>query len=258
MEIVQKNEAFKRIDGKMKFSYVQVFVQQDGILYSGKWSNRLDSPKTLDDLQEVKQIPTEDRGPEVNDTWSAVYIKTPSLLAYIDGNLDKQIAREVEICEILRKNPHPNIATYYGHKESRGRVLGLCFKRYTSTLLEVVNPRRLGKVAFLSSARELVPENIETRLEGILAAIKHLHSLKIVHNDINPANVMLDEDGTLILIDFDSCRFIGESLRITGTKRTHHWHNSAVEISLEKNDLDAFKDLQIWLTGSSDEDFNFE
>ena len=69
---------------------------------------------------------------------------------------------------------------------------------------------------------------------------------------------MLDEDSTLILIDFDSCQSIGESLRFTGTKRTHYWHDPAVEISLEKNDLDAFKDLQIWLTGSPDETFNFE
>ena len=50
MEVIQKNEAFRGIDGKMKFSYVQVFVRQDGILYSGKWTNRLNSPKTLEDL----------------------------------------------------------------------------------------------------------------------------------------------------------------------------------------------------------------
>jgi hypothetical protein len=54
MEILQKNEAFKRIEGKMKFSYVQVFVRQEGILYSGKWADRLGSPKALDDLQELK------------------------------------------------------------------------------------------------------------------------------------------------------------------------------------------------------------
>ncbi|CAG8905874.1 unnamed protein product [Penicillium egyptiacum] len=258
MEVIQRNEAFRMMDGRMTFSYVQVFVQQDGILYSGKWTNRLVSPKTLEDLQEVKQIPTEDRGPDVNATWSAVHIKTPSLLSYIDGNLEKQITREVETCEILRKNPHPNIATYYGYRESHGRVSGLCFKRYTSTLLEVVNPQHIGKVAFLSSARELVRENMETSLDGILAAIKHLHWLGIVHNDINPANIMLDEDGTLILIDFDSCRYIGEDLRVTGAKRTHDWHDPAVQISLEKNDLDAFKDLEIWLTGSSGEDFKFK
>ncbi|KAL3481913.1 kinase-like protein [Aspergillus californicus] len=257
MEVVQKNEAFKRIDGKMQFSYVQVFVLEDGILYTGKWMNRFDLPKKLDDLQEVKQIPT-DRGPEVNPAWSAVYVKTPSLLAYINGNLEKQIAREVETCEILRKNPHPNITTYYGYNQKHNRVSGLCFKRYTSTLLEAVNPRRLGKAAFLSSPRELVPENLISGLNGILAAIKHLHSLGIVHNDINPANIMIDEDGALILIDLDSCRYIGESLRDTETKRTHHWHDPSVDISLEKNDFDAFKELQIWLAGSEDEVFLFE
>ncbi|OJI96617.1 hypothetical protein ASPVEDRAFT_36015 [Aspergillus versicolor CBS 583.65] len=167
MEVIQKNEAFKRIDGQMKFSYVQIFVRQDGLLYSGKWTNRLELPKSMEDLDEVKRIPTEGRGPEVNPAWSAVYIKTPSLLAYVDGNLEKRIAREVETCEILRKNPHPNIAAYYGYQETHGRVSGLCFKRYKSTLLETVNSQRLG----------------------------------IVHNDINPANIMLDEDGTLILID---------------------------------------------------------
>lgn len=91
--------------------------------------------------------------------------------------------------------------TYYGHKDTHGRVSGLCFRRYTSTLLEVVNRQRLSKVAFLSSARELVKPNMKSGLEGILAAIKHLHSFGLVHNDINPANIMLDDDGTFILID---------------------------------------------------------
>lgn len=125
MEVIQKNEAFKRIDGQMKFSYVQIFVRQDGLLYSGKWTNRVELPKSLEDLNEVKRIPTEDRGPEVNPAWLAVYIKTPSLLAYVDGNLEQRIAREVEICEIRRKNPHPNIAAYYGYQETHGRVSGL-------------------------------------------------------------------------------------------------------------------------------------
>jgi serine/threonine protein kinase len=181
----------------------------------------------------------------VKPAWSAIYVKTPSLLAYIDENHEKQIAREVETCEILLKNPHPNIATYYGYKATHGPVSGQCFRRYTSTLLEAVNPQRLGKVAFLSRARELVRANMKSGIEGILAAIKHLHSSGLVHNDINPANIMLDNDGTFVLIDFDSCRCIRESLRNTETKRNRHWHDPAVDISLEKNDLEAFRDLKI-------------
>ncbi|KAL6228605.1 hypothetical protein BDW75DRAFT_246562 [Aspergillus navahoensis] len=257
MEIIQKNEAFKQIDGEMRFSYVQIFARRGGILYSGKWPKRHEPPTTLEELQELKQIPTEDRGPEIRTTWSAVYVKTPSLLAYVDGNLEKRVSREVETCEILRKNPHPNIATYYGCNESHGRVSGLCFKRYTSTLLEAVNPRHLNKAAFLLSGRELVIESMKTGLQELLAAIKHLHSLGLVHNDINPANIMLSEEGTLILIDFDSSRNIGESLRSTETKRTRHWHDPAVDISIEKNDIDALKDLETWLTGLTIEDFIF-
>ncbi|KAL4878886.1 kinase-like domain-containing protein [Aspergillus karnatakaensis] len=258
MEIIQKNESFKKRDGKMQFAYVRIFARQKGILYSGKWSDRFTSPKTLEDLQDLEQIPTKDRGPKINPGWSGVYIKTPSLLSYIDGDLEKRIAREIKICEILRRNPHPNIAVYFGCTETNGRVSGLAFKQYTATLLETVNPQRLNKGAFRSSVRELVTEGILHGLAGILSAIKHFHSLGLVHNDINPANIMLDQDGTLILIDFDSCRYIGESLRSTETKRTHQWHDASVDISMEKNDLDAFEDLQEWLVGSGNERFPSE
>ncbi|KAJ5919966.1 hypothetical protein N7454_009801 [Penicillium verhagenii] len=258
MEIIQQTESFKINNGRLEFSYVQVFVRQDGVLYTGKWPNRFDLPKTLEDLRDIDKVQTEDRGPEVDPTWSAIYLKKPDLLAYVNPNLEKQIAREVQTCELLRKNPHPNIASYYGYQETRGRVSALCFKRYRSSLLEAVNPRRLSKSAFLSSARELVKKDMKDGLDGILAAIKHLHSLGLVHNDINPSNVILDDDGALILIDFDSCRHMGESLRQSETKRTVYWHDASIETSLEKNDLDAFKDLQIWLCGPADEEFVFK
>lgn len=31
-----------------------------------------------------------------------------------------------------------------------------------------------------------------------------------MHNDLNPDNVMLDDDGTPVIIDFDICRKEGE------------------------------------------------
>ncbi|KAJ5151967.1 hypothetical protein N7492_010262 [Penicillium capsulatum] len=256
MEIIQKNEAFQNINGKMQFSYIQICARQDGILYSGKWTHRFTLPQSLDDLRDLKEIPTEDRGPEVKASWSAVYIKTPNLLSYANKNLERQITREIETCELLRQNPHPNIATYYGYIETRGRVSRLCFKRYTTTLLEAVNPEYLNKSGFLSSKRDRVEESMKRGLDGILSGIKHLHSLGLVRNDVTPANIMLGGD-VLVLVDFDSCRFIGESLRDTDTKRTYHWHDPAVEFSRERNDLDAFEDLRTWLTGSKDEEFIF-
>lgn len=190
--------------------------------------------------------------------WSTIYIKRPSLLAYVDGNLEPQITREIEMCELLRRHPHPNIAMYFGCDATDGRVSGLCFKRYPSTLLEAVNPRGLGKEGFLASGRELVTDELRKSLDGVMAGMKHLHSLGIVHNDINPANIMLDAGGTLVLIDFGSSRHIGESLGGTGAKRTYHWHDPGVEVALEKNDLDAFRELQVWLTGEVGDGFLFE
>ncbi|KAK4041947.1 hypothetical protein C8A01DRAFT_34058 [Parachaetomium inaequale] len=80
-----------------------------------------------------------------------------------------------------------------------------------------------------------------------------------VHNDITPANIMRDEeDGAWVIIDFDSCRHVGEVLRDnTWAKRTHGWHDPGVAVSSEKNDLDAFSELRAWLFGSSADEFLF-
>ncbi|KAL3440048.1 hypothetical protein BJX65DRAFT_300736 [Aspergillus insuetus] len=190
MEVVQKNEAFKRINGRMKFSYAQVL--QDGILYTGTWTNRSDSLKTLEDLQEK-----------------------PSLLAYINGILKSKSLAKLKTCEILHKNPYSNITTYYGYNKTHSQVSGF--------------------------ARDLVREDIISSLTGILAAIKHLHLLGLVHNNINPTNITLDNNGTLVLIDFNNYCYIRKHLRNTKIKRTHHWHGPYVEIWLKENDFDAFK-----------------
>ncbi|OQE28684.1 hypothetical protein PENSTE_c003G06034 [Penicillium steckii] len=120
------------------------------------------------------------------------------------------------------------------------------------------NPEHLNKNMFRESGRELIPEGMNDRLEGLRAGILHLHSLGLVHNDINPSNIMFDEDGNFILIDFDSCRRIGENLHETDAGRTWAWHDPDVKIALPKNDLDAFEDLRIWMVGSPDERSNFE
>jgi hypothetical protein len=58
------------------------------------------------------------------------------------------------------------------------------------------------------------------------------------------------------LIDFDSCRHVGESILETGAKRTPQWHDLAVEDSTEENDSAAFEELKTWLTESA-ESFRF-
>jgi serine/threonine protein kinase len=198
----------------------------------------------------------------VKSTWTLLdsphdcYVKTPDLWAYTSPNLEQPILCEVEVCELLKTYPHPNIAVYKGCRSTNGRVSGIYFQRYTLTLQEKVNPRHLSKSDFLSSGRVSVDNATKECLDGILAGIRHLYSLNIIHNDITPSNIMFKEDGTPVINDFGSCRKVGTSLQ--GTQRTHGWHDPQVQTALEKNDLDAFTELQTWLIGSSADNFLFK
>jgi serine/threonine protein kinase len=84
---------------------------------------------------------------------------------------------------------------------------------------------------------------MKSGIQRLLAAIEHLHLLGLTRNDINPANFFPREESTLILIDFDSCRYIEKFLRGTETKRIRHWHDASVDVSTEKNDTDTFYKL---------------
>ena len=46
---------------------------------------------------------------------------------------------------------------------------------------------------------------------GIEAGVRHMHKLGLVHNDLNPSNIMMDGDNPVI-IDCDSCKREGDEL----------------------------------------------
>ena len=93
-------------------------------------------------------------------------------------------------------------------------------------------------------------------LQGIENGIRHLHELNLVHNDLNPSNVMLLHDDTPVIIDFDSCRQIRQSLE--GVGRTYEWHDEDVRISLPSNDLDALSEIREWLSDKVTKKYQFK
>ncbi|CAK7269261.1 hypothetical protein SEPCBS119000_003479 [Sporothrix epigloea] len=130
------------------------------------------------------------------------YVKKPNFVNY-DENTSPQkigdlILQEADICEILKKHPHPNVATYMGCVVQDDKIKGLCFARYAKTLSERLEMK--------------TPFDKQRCLEEIESGIRHLHSLGLVHNDINPANIMLDDADRAVIIDFDSCQHEGEEL----------------------------------------------
>lgn len=268
MEIVKTSEGFKKVDGRYKFAYLNLILRKDGELYFAKGPYRQPN-LCLPELYDLEPLQTEERGPRVQLTWTILlpdanphyYNKTPDLWCYKDvTDLEQLILREVEVCEILKLHPHPNIAVYGGCRTKNGRVSSICYKSYTSTLQQKVNPGYLNKSEFLSRGRDSLDDTTRGCLDGVLAGIRHLHSLGLVHNDITPSNIMFEENGVPVIIDFDSCRKVGEALNDgnNGTKRTHGWHDPEVQFALEKNGLDALVELRTWLVGDSKDDFLFK
>ncbi|EJP63322.1 serine/threonine kinase [Beauveria bassiana ARSEF 2860] len=145
---------------------------------------------------------------------AGIFVKRVRVDAY-DGSptLARYVAHEARICQRLRSYPHPNIARFRGcHVRGEtggtgtgtgigtgGEILGLCFDRYAETLAE-----RMRRGAAVDTER---------CMEQIRAALRHLHGLQLVHNDVVPDNVMFVDDGPgLVLIDFDSCATRGGGL----------------------------------------------
>lgn len=296
MKTITSWEAFKTKDGRFQFHYMEgIVLDDDGRLNVARWKNRTSQNDDPSTLYGVQPLQVEDRGPVVRPEWTRcdaaesdlasdgadprVFVKKPSMLDYTDHGLDARISREIAVCEVLRSRPHPNLAAYHGCCVSAsGRVDGLCFQRYGVSLLELCNPGQLNKQAFVARGGQRSQSTLATttgggsmvqlhptHLDGLLAGIRHLHSLGLVHNDINPANILVDgldtnnnsgHDGNsttlpimLVLADFDSCRPTGSSLLETQARRTHGWHDTAVATAQVDNDLQALAEVRAWLFG---------
>lgn len=252
-------------DGHIKFIYTQVLFRQDSNTFSAKSPDRsIDQGVCTDKLYDVKPIPLEaycpllPSGSSIALDPSDCYIKQPNLISFGGAvDLASLVLQELATCEVIRKHAHPNIATYYGCVASDGRVTSLCFEKYPETLMDKINPGHLNKSMFIQSKDRTAIREIATRyLLGIEEGIRQLHALGLVHNDLNPANIMITTDDTPVIIDFDSCSAPGAAL--DKTKRTHGWFDPGVHVSQESNDIDALAELRVWLTGSEPKEFQFK
>lgn len=142
-----------------------------------------------------------------------IFIKRPQVKQYDNFLKDKVmhllrdgLVEEAEVMEMLRSQPHPNIVGYHGCRVRRGYITGLVLDRHPCNLN-----------GFLKSGQ--IVQDKELFMESLRSAIHHLHTLGWAHNDLNPSNVLVAEDGRPILIDFGSSRRIGEKLSTSrGTK----------------------------------------
>jgi serine/threonine protein kinase len=215
----------------------------DGTVYFGSLPVRK-SALSLDLVRaHLAPIPADDIHPRAPPRLTAsplaadapgVYVKRPRLAAYAlfadRGSLAAMLLREAETLEALRARPHPHVARYHGALVRGGRVRGLVMARYRATLRARLDDDGLSPSSPCPAGSSCgggggggkgarrPPFDGAGCMAALRSAVAHLHALGLAHNDINPANVMVDGADAPVLIDFGSCRPFGARLESsTGT-----------------------------------------
>lgn len=121
-------------------------------------------------------------------------------------NYNHTLTRFVEEARTLARLEHPNIVRVREAFEALGTAY---------YVMPYVGGKELHKAA------PATPDEawLAPILNAILSALSYLHSQNLLHRDIKPGNILLQEDGTPILIDFGTARAMqtGRSATMVGT-----------------------------------------
>ncbi|MCH1445808.1 MAG: protein kinase [Luminiphilus sp.] len=94
---------------------------------------------------------------------------------------------------------------------------------------------------------ELSPESIYLIARDLLSAIGCLERLGLVHGDFSPNNVVVDVNGQVRLLDFESCSRVGQPLFATATIGFSAPERHTRKVSLPTIDTWSVGALIIWL-----------
>ncbi|KAJ3506071.1 hypothetical protein NLJ89_g7077 [Agrocybe chaxingu] len=173
-----------------------------------------------------------------------LYLKTCQKVWGYDGTslIADCVAKEVRIMELISSKPHPNICCYYGCVREGGLIRGIVLQKYRCTLLDAISHNK---------DIQIPPFNIEKVINGIQDGLNHIHSFGLAHNDVNPTNIMLDDVGNAVIIDFDSCALIGTPV-YGGTPGWTNWPT----VAAIDNDTYGFELIVKFLRGEYDGRFD--
>jgi tetratricopeptide (TPR) repeat protein len=115
-------------------------------------------------------------------------------------------ARMLEEARLLARVHHPNVVIVYDADEVDGRA-GIC--------MEFVRGRDLEQILVKEgtrSAREAAAIG-----EDLCEALSAVHNAGLVHRDVKAQNVMREDGGRIVLMDFGAGQEQGTTSRLTGT-----------------------------------------
>ena len=155
----------------------------------------------------------------------AIKLLPPHLAA--DETFVQRFRREAEAAAQLN-NPH--IISIHNYGEIEGRL-------YVD--MRLVEGRDLAEVL---AGGPLAPERAVRIIGQVALALRAAHKIGLVHRDVKPSNILVDEDDFAYLIDFGIARGAGQTgLTGTGTM-IGSWHYMAPE-RLGAREADARADI---------------
>ncbi|KAM7269201.1 hypothetical protein ACFE04_024698 [Oxalis oulophora] len=108
----------------------------------------------------------------------------------------KKLAHVRTEAEILSMLDHPFLPTLYAHIEA---------SHYTCLLIDYCSNGDLHSLLRKQPGNRLPIDSVRFYAAEVLVALEYLHALGVVYRDLKPENVLLREDGHVMLSDFDLC-----------------------------------------------------
>ena len=131
-----------------------------------------------------------------------------------DGNFQERFCNEAKICAGL---DHPSIIPVFDYGEIEGYAY-CTMRRIEGSNLKQVSQRWLH--ADERTTRESYGERWKLIAEiGVQAAeaLEYAHSNGVVHRDVKPSNLILDEDGKVWISDFGTAKLVDADTKLTMT-----------------------------------------
>lgn len=248
----------------MTFERTEVVGLKHDIFYKGHLSCRWDEASDAEIESCVERVPDEailprcpagvtifDKRPIPTD----VFIKRICIVDY-EGPGDDQdgpvgseyftklMLNEIAVYEMLKHHPHPNIVHYHGVVIRDGWVVGIALSRLQHDLGDAYG----GWTCDVPEDYEPSSEEKADRarwMKNIENGLAHLHGLGFAHNDLKQGNVMIDENGNAILIDFGGSAEFGKEVQSYGCPGWDMVHKG---ISSRENDTNGLKQIREKLT----------
>jgi serine/threonine-protein kinase len=117
-------------------------------------------------------------------------------------------ARFQQEAHVIAQLRHPNILPVYDAGEDEG---------YTYIAMPLVTG---GTLMRLLRGRPLPPRQTLRVLSQVGSALDYAHSMGFIHRDVKPSNVLLDEDGNCLLMDFGLAKVLASSAQLTRSGST--------------------------------------